>query len=190
MDQDSLGTLFQQHRQQVVRFVHRQYNHFDEETLDQLYSDLWSSVASAPNIRSMTIKSFLITALKNRVKNYIRDMSRSEDVLSRFPVLSLSDPEVVEAADTYSFAAKTYVVDAQDDEASERYEAVMSGLPPTLRLVAELYYIDDCTQEEIACHFQTNRAKVLRLLAKATQLIKQRYTYYRNAMAKRELSTH
>lgn len=190
MNQDDLGKLFQQHRHTVVRIVQRQFNHLDEDTLDQLYSDLWTTVSHSNNIRCTTAKNLFITALKNRVKNYMRDMSRSDDVLSRYPVLSLSDPETVEQADTFSFLSKTYVVDSQDDEATQRYEAIMSGLPPTLRLIAELYYIDDCTQEEIACHFQTNRAKVLRLITKATALIKQRYTYYRHAMAKHELSTH
>lgn len=190
MSPEQRGVLFLQHQRSVVRTIQKQYPFIDEDTLENLYSDLWFTVTRLNRVNQTTFKTFLVTAFRNAIKNHIRDSSRSQDVLSRFQVLSLSDPETIEAADTYSFATRTCVMPSDGEATSERYEAIMSGVPPTLRLVAELYYIDGCTQEEIACHFQTNRAKVVRLIEKATSIIKKRYQYYKIAVGKHELNLH
>lgn len=181
MTETELAHLFMRYRPHVVRSVGNIYTLIDLDTLDNLYADLWQSLIRMNSVRKDTLKTMLTEALKNKVKNYMRDNMSSHDVMKRFPLASLSDEAVVDEVE------KTFAKDndprmvLDPNESDERYEAIMSGLPPTLRLVAELYYIDECTQEEIACHLGTYRIKVLRMIARATKLLRERYLYYNQA---------
>lgn len=181
MNIEELGVLFLRHRPDVIRIVGQVYTHMNEDTLDQLYVELWVSLTRLNEVRRDTLRQYLITALKNRVKNYMRDCMNSADIMDRFPILSLSDPDVVVEADRRCFDSKSNdpTLNLDDEESNLRYDAIMSGLPATLRLVAELYFIDGCTQEEIACHLKTYPVKVRRMIIRATKLLQDRYTYYR-----------
>lgn len=189
MDRDELGTLFLRYRPDVIRIAAKTYTLLDQDTLDQLYTDTWVSVSRANNLHRSTLKSYLVECLKNRIKNHLRDCLRSQDIMSHCPVLSLSNPETVIEADrcSYTNRANDPTLNLDDEEANERYEAVMSGLPSMVRLAVELYFIDGCTQEEVACHFQVTRSKVVRLLEKGVKMLRKRYAYWYEARKRGDL---
>lgn len=185
MTLDDVANLFQQHRPAVTRYVCKVYTYVDHETMDGLYSDLWVAFSQVNFIDQKHMKTYLIEALQNRVKNLLRDRMRSDDVMDRLPTLSLSEPVTLDAADKQSFVDKANEpIDLTLQDSDLRYQAIMSGLPPTLRVVAEMYFVDDCTQEEIACHFNVHRLKIQRMIQRAKALLKQRYTYYNKASAR------
>lgn len=172
--------------------VSRIYTGVDPDMTDQLYVDMWKAITTIneAGIRRETFKTLLNTMLKNRVKNHMRDALNATDILNRFHMhVSIHDPIIVKEVDMHSFRnhLNDPIRQMEEEESHERYDAIMSGLPATLRLVAELYYVDGCTQEEIACHLGLYQVKVMRLITKATAYLRARYTYFRKARANGDL---
>lgn len=114
---------------------------------------VWAFFRSAANITS---------------RNHLQRETGTRDPLKAISVISLSDPAIVSELETVT-------VDPEAEgaiEAARIYEYLLEGLPKTLQLLVDKYYIKGMTVEEICTEFDIkHNVQLFRMLAKARSLI-------------------
>ena len=174
--EDEHAAQFEKCRQYTINITRWRYPYIEHDTLDMLYTDCWYSLKGA-TFQLDNMKSYLTATLANRVKDFIRDRSRSEDVFERFTRADQSGDD-----EPYNDFQWLYnLPDTREAEAMHHEEviylvnAIMAKLPRTLALVGEWYYIDEQTQDEIACTLQCSQQNVQLMLMRFRSKFKELY---------------
>lgn len=147
-----------------------QYETITEDDIDQLYGDLWERVyANCDIIKREGFRNYLFIALNNRIKDFLRNRERSDDLLVRDPSVILQLDESLDAVDDTGFE-----VEAREEK-HKWVEMVMAGMPKTLALVGTWYHVENLSQMEIAGRLNVSQPGVSRMIKEFDRLFKQRY---------------
>jgi DNA-directed RNA polymerase specialized sigma24 family protein len=91
MHLDELAQLFLKYKSGVVGRASHNYDNVGEADLELLYSELWERVvANSDIIRREGFRNYLFICLTNRIKDYLRQRERSDDLLTRDPSIIVS----------------------------------------------------------------------------------------------------
>jgi RNA polymerase sigma factor (sigma-70 family) len=178
---DKLGQDFIAHKPYALRVVRPMFPYLDQDILEQLYIDLWPTICQRYIHDRTKLRSYVTSALINRIRNYIRDNATSHDILSRGLLESLSDPEIVNAVEIRALQqreAPTIEQDESHEIASARYNAAMLSLNPRLRILARWNFVEGIPQRDIARKLGVSQAHVARKLRKAKLLLRKWYKTY------------
>lgn len=184
MDIDGLAKVYLQHKPKVIRFLRYQFPGVDEEVLYDAYAEAWdiattkqrsvvhpetgvTTVVREPRlIHLKTFRTYLTSISRNKVLDRLKAMRRGDDALDRADA-SLHERETLEQVD------RIHQVQQPNDTS---YEQAMSSLPPSLRLVAELHFVDGLTQKEVAAKLGVGRTWVWMLINRARKQLRDWYT--------------
>lgn len=176
-----LALDFIAHKPYALRVVRPMFPYLDHDILEQLYIDLWPTICQRYIHDRTKLRSYVTSALINRIRNYIRDNATSHDILSRGLLESLSDPEIVNAVEIRALQqreAPTIEQDESNDIAEARYNAAMRSLPPRLRTLVRWNFIEGIPQRDIAQKLGVSQAHVARKLRRAKYLLRKWYKVY------------
>lgn len=183
MDIDGLAKVYLQHKPKVIRFLRYKFPGVDDELLYDAYAEAWdiatvkqrsvvhpetgvTTIVREPRlIHLKTFRTFLTSIARNKVLDYLKAKRRGDDALDRASE-SLHDRKVLDQVDQ---------LHQVQQPADTQYEQAMASLPPSLRLVAELHFVDGLTQKEVATKLGVGRTWVWMLINKARKLLRDWY---------------
>lgn len=183
---DERAIKFQHHRRSIVRSTHALYPSLDDDTIDMIYVDCWPEIAALPVIKHFT--GLMRVVLVRRVKNHLRDSTRSEDIFMRWHRLTDDDANMrYDEKGMLNKGTETWVLANRTDEHTKeaylnellhkRVEATMASMPRTIERVGWWSFVDGETLKTISERLGLQITQVWRLQQRFIALFKEKYIY-------------
>lgn len=135
---------------------HLNDEHAAQDLVHELLADFWQ-YKLYENINT-TLKGYLVSAIRNRSKNYIRSVIREERRIRDLPVQEYLIPDM----------------DLEKDDLMDRLEKAIQQLPPKMHQVFKYFFQDGLSHKQIADLTGNSRHTISNQIDSAKKFLKKK----------------